>query len=147
MWESLSARESEVLELAADGLIDTAIAARLEISVATVRGYWMRIRSKMGVASRAELVARHVKMTALASLGDLFDDDDSAWTSARLEADRALAEERAAMDLLLHDMTPAQRASVAALRQKMDKLRAERQAFEDEGRRERRLAKRDGRPT
>lgn len=54
---SLSDREREVLYLAADGLTDKEIAARLAIGPKTVRTYWDRIRSKLGAASRTQALA------------------------------------------------------------------------------------------
>lgn len=56
----LSVRERQVLSLAARGDTDQGIANRLGISPATVNSYWVRIRLKMGQASRTELVARAV---------------------------------------------------------------------------------------
>ncbi len=53
----LSDREKQLLELASQGLIDTAIATKLGISEATVSTYWGRIRIKIGPYSRTELVA------------------------------------------------------------------------------------------
>jgi len=53
----LSPREKQLIKFAADGLTDTAIANRLEISEATVSTYWRRIRGKVGPYSRTELVA------------------------------------------------------------------------------------------
>lgn len=57
----LSARESQLLELAAAGLTDTAISHKLGISEATVSTYWGRIRSKIGPFSRTELVAKTIR--------------------------------------------------------------------------------------
>jgi PAS domain S-box-containing protein len=53
----LSPREEQLLEFAADGLTDTAIAHELGISEATVGTYWGRVRIKLGPYSRTELVA------------------------------------------------------------------------------------------
>ena len=57
----LSSREGQLLELAAAGLTDTAIANKLGISEATVSTYWGRIRSKIGPFSRTELVAKTIR--------------------------------------------------------------------------------------
>jgi len=54
---SLSARESEILKLAAAGQTDVSIAHSLGITVPTVGTYWNRIRSKIGSYSRTEIVA------------------------------------------------------------------------------------------
>lgn len=53
----LSPREAQLLELAANGLTDTAIALKLGISEATVSTYWGRVRIKLGPYSRTELVS------------------------------------------------------------------------------------------
>ena len=52
----LSPRERQLLDYAAAGLTDTAIANKLGISVATVGTYWGRVRIKLGPYSRTELV-------------------------------------------------------------------------------------------
>jgi len=54
--ESLSPREREVLELAASGLRNRAIADRLGISSRTVEGHFNSILGKLGIASRLEAV-------------------------------------------------------------------------------------------
>ncbi len=54
--EQLSHREREVLELAARGLRNKAIAEKLVISVRTVEGHLTSILSKLGVSSRLEAV-------------------------------------------------------------------------------------------
>ncbi len=59
----LSARESQLLELAAAGHTDAAIAGKLGISETTVSTYWARIRSKVGPVSRTELVAKALRRT------------------------------------------------------------------------------------
>jgi DNA-binding NarL/FixJ family response regulator len=53
----LTPRESQVLELVADGLADTEIARRLVISRKTVGAHLMRIYEKLGVRSRTQAVA------------------------------------------------------------------------------------------
>ncbi len=52
--EALSPRESEVLELLADGLANKEISAKLEISVHTVRVHVKHIYEKLHVRSRVE---------------------------------------------------------------------------------------------
>jgi len=54
--EQLSARELEVLELAAWGLRNRAIADKLSISVRTVEGHFNSIFTKLAVSSRMEAV-------------------------------------------------------------------------------------------
>ncbi|MDP2919941.1 MAG: response regulator transcription factor [Dehalococcoidia bacterium] len=62
--EQLNSREKEVLQLAADGLRNKAIAEKLNLSVRTVEGYFRSIFAKMGVTSRVEAVllaiSRHI---------------------------------------------------------------------------------------
>lgn len=53
----LSPREKQLLDFAAQGFTDTAIAHKLGISEATVGTYWGRVRIKLGPYSRTELVA------------------------------------------------------------------------------------------
>jgi DNA-binding CsgD family transcriptional regulator len=56
-WQMLTAREVEVLRLVADGATTSEVAARLEISPATARTHVENMRTKLGVATRAGLVA------------------------------------------------------------------------------------------
>lgn len=56
MIDSLSDQEHKVLELAAEGMTDKRIALSLGISLSTVITYWGRIRMKLGLHSRSELV-------------------------------------------------------------------------------------------
>jgi len=62
--EQLSAREIEVLELAAEGLRNKAIAEKLGISTRTVEGHFAGIFTKLGVSSRLaailEALSRHL---------------------------------------------------------------------------------------
>jgi len=60
MIATLSDQEHKVLELAAEGMTDKGIASALGISPATVVTYWGRIRSKLGLHSRPELVGHFV---------------------------------------------------------------------------------------
>lgn len=57
----LSQREQQLIELAAEGLTDTAIAHRLGISEPTVKSYWGRVRIKLGPHNRTELVANALR--------------------------------------------------------------------------------------
>ena len=57
--DNLSAREREVLDLLASGLIYKEIGAKLSISVETVRSHVKNICQKMHVRSRLEAVAKH----------------------------------------------------------------------------------------
>jgi DNA-binding NarL/FixJ family response regulator len=53
----LSEREIGVLELAAQGLTNTELAARLEITVHTVKFHLASVYRKLGVANRTEAVS------------------------------------------------------------------------------------------
>lgn len=57
-FPALSEREEEVLDLVARGLDNSAIARRLIVSEKTVRNHVSKVFTKLGVASRAEAVAR-----------------------------------------------------------------------------------------
>lgn len=56
--EPLTARETEVLRLIAQGLPSRHIAARLVISYATVRSHIRSVGSKLGVHSKREAVVK-----------------------------------------------------------------------------------------
>lgn len=60
----LSERERQVLTLSTQGFTDKLIARELELSLATVHTYWVRIKSKLGGATRAEIVAEAVRSVA-----------------------------------------------------------------------------------
>ena len=64
-WERLSPRELEVLELVAEGLDGPAIARALGIREGTVRAHVQHMRQKLGVPSRAALVARGFRLGLL----------------------------------------------------------------------------------
>jgi DNA-binding NarL/FixJ family response regulator len=55
----LSARESEVLRLLAEGLTDREIAASLQISPRTVETHVSKVLHKLGVRNRAEAARRY----------------------------------------------------------------------------------------
>lgn len=56
MHEPLSEREIEILRLAADGCANGEIAARLSLSLNTIKWYSKRIYEKLGVESRAQAI-------------------------------------------------------------------------------------------
>jgi LuxR family transcriptional regulator, maltose regulon positive regulatory protein len=56
-WGGLSARESEVLELLAQGLSNKLIARRLDLSLHTVKRHVANVLGKLGVSSRAQAAA------------------------------------------------------------------------------------------
>ena len=59
--EHLTRREAEVLKLAAKGMGNRDIAGYLGLTEGTVKGYFVRIFSKMSVGSRTEAVTEAVK--------------------------------------------------------------------------------------
>jgi DNA-binding NarL/FixJ family response regulator len=59
--ENLSPRESEVLELLAQGLLYKEISEKLGVSLPTVNTYIRRIYEKLQVRSRAQAVARYTR--------------------------------------------------------------------------------------
>jgi LuxR family maltose regulon positive regulatory protein len=56
--EPLSERELEVLQLIAEGLTNPEIAARLYLSLNTVKVHTRNIYGKLGVSNRTQAVAR-----------------------------------------------------------------------------------------
>lgn len=62
---ALSPREHEVLQLAASGLQNKQIAAALELSEATVKGYLKTAFERLGARSRAEAVAIGLRLGIL----------------------------------------------------------------------------------
>lgn len=62
---ALSPREREVLQLAADGLENKQIAARLDLSETTVKGYLKSAFERLGARSRAEAVAIGLRLGVL----------------------------------------------------------------------------------
>lgn len=60
--EKLTAREMEILELAAQGFTTTAIARQLSVVEQTVKFHFRGIREKLNVRSRAEAIARFAVM-------------------------------------------------------------------------------------
>lgn len=62
---ALSARERQVLRLIADGLTQDQTARRLGISRHTVDTYVKRVRGKLGLGNKAELVRAAMPLTAV----------------------------------------------------------------------------------
>ena len=58
LLEPLTSREQDVLELLAAGLSNTEIAARLIVTVGTVKTHIKSIYGKLGVHSRTQAIAR-----------------------------------------------------------------------------------------
>lgn len=59
--QHLTRREAEVLKLAAKGMSNRDIAAYLNLSEGTIKGYFVGVFGKMGVSSRTEAVTEAVK--------------------------------------------------------------------------------------
>lgn len=57
VWQSLSRREREVLQLLADGETSASAAARLGVCESTVRTHVEKMRTKFNVSTRAAVVA------------------------------------------------------------------------------------------
>ena len=62
---TLTARETEVLRLVADGLSNRDIAARLTLTEATVKSHLVHVFTKLGVGSRTAAVARAAELGML----------------------------------------------------------------------------------
>ena len=60
--EDLTPRERQVIEGIAAGETTSELAARLSISASTVRSYVEHIRNKLGVSTRAAMVARALRL-------------------------------------------------------------------------------------
>lgn len=56
--DDLSPRETEIVELSAEGLTNEAIAIKLGLSLGTVNTYWLRIKLKTGGVGRTDAVVR-----------------------------------------------------------------------------------------
>jgi DNA-binding NarL/FixJ family response regulator len=65
--EPLSAREIEVLRLAAQGLTNKAIGAQLNISDRTVQGHLANVYGKLAVGNRTEAVTRAIQLGLIAT--------------------------------------------------------------------------------
>jgi DNA-binding NarL/FixJ family response regulator len=61
--DRLSARESEILALLAEGLPNKQIGDRLNISSSTVRTHLMHIYKKLNVHCRTEAAAKYLRAT------------------------------------------------------------------------------------
>lgn len=69
--QSLSPRESQIVELAIDGLTNDGIASELGLSVGTVNTYWLRIRLKVGGVGRTDSVAKVITERAERALAEV----------------------------------------------------------------------------
>ncbi len=64
-WQRLTPRELDVLGLVAAGETTAGIATRLDVTAATVRTHVEHIRAKLGVATRAAMVAQAFRLGLL----------------------------------------------------------------------------------
>jgi DNA-binding CsgD family transcriptional regulator len=116
----ISEREGQVLAMAARGLTDDSIAKELDISVATVRGYWLRVRTKLGGSSRAELVGQWIGLNSRAESARMAEEHQSQTRDNREDFERVLAEERTAMDSVFNNATATQRKRISGIRKESD---------------------------
>ncbi len=61
-WQSLTSREQDVLELLASGKTTSSVAACLGVSESTIRSHVEKMRVKLGVKTRAALVANGFRL-------------------------------------------------------------------------------------
>lgn len=103
----LSDREEQVLLLSTKGLTDKEIARKLNLSIATVNTYWVRIRTKLGGANRAELVAAALSKNAEETLTakELENQRLISEVVRRAEAEKLLKESQARLQSII-DGTP-----------------------------------------
>ncbi|MBS1714065.1 MAG: helix-turn-helix transcriptional regulator [Armatimonadetes bacterium] len=116
----LSSRERELLGHASEGLTDEAIAAKLEISVATVRGYWLRIKAKLGGNGRAQLVGQWVQLNSDATDVQTALDNEQAKALRQTDFEEALAQERKETDEVYGHLDVGQKAEIAKIRERTD---------------------------
>lgn len=119
---SLSDREIQLLSLAADGFTDEAIGQQLGISVPTIRGYWLRIRTKLGGNGRAQLVGQWVQQQSDERDSAVAQDHLDLMESEREGFETALANERIETDLILGLLDEETKLRIAELRKYTDGL-------------------------
>jgi DNA-binding CsgD family transcriptional regulator len=61
-WMRLTAREREVLVLVAEGMTTRKVAEQLELTEATVRAHLEHMRVRLGLPTRAALVAASIRL-------------------------------------------------------------------------------------
>lgn len=96
---ALSPRESEIVELAIQGLTNEGLAHQLGLSVGTVNTYWLRIRLKVGGVGRTDTVAKVIKERAEKALRDANVDRESLLDHVS-KSQQSLFELRASLALL-----------------------------------------------
>jgi DNA-binding NarL/FixJ family response regulator len=66
----ITQRQERILELAAEGLTNQAISARLFISESTVRFHLQGLKERLGARTRAELVGKAIRLGVIAPAPD-----------------------------------------------------------------------------
>lgn len=127
----MSPREEELLGLASEGLTDEAIAVSLGISVATIRGYWLRIRTKLGGSGRAQLVGQWVQQNSDSRNKSNAQNHQEDLDANRDQFELILANERAQTDLLIGQLDDRTREKIESVRRDSDASIAENKS--DEG--------------
>lgn len=112
----LTPREEQVVFLAGQGLTDIEIGARLGIRPNTVAGYWLRMRLKLGAASRTAVAAIYAEEKAREATVER--ESLRAEIALRKRAERALREAHA-------ELEDRVKARTAELEESNRKLRAE----------------------
>jgi hypothetical protein len=102
-------------------MTDEAIATELNISVATVRGYWLRVRSKLGGTTRAEFVGKWIQQGSNAESARVAQEHQDHSRGQMEDFQKLLADERSAMDKVFKDATASQRTRVRDIRSDSDR--------------------------
>ncbi len=114
--QELSPRETEIVDLSAEGLTNDAIAYRLGLSVGTVNTYWLRIKVKTGGSGRTESVVSVFKKRAEQALSEANID----WTGIE-----AILAKRGILDVLAEkDRELELRTALAMLHIAIDKIQS-----------------------
>jgi PAS domain S-box-containing protein len=79
----LTPREAEILCLASKGYIDKEIASALNVSANTVTTYWLRIKRKLGAATRGEAIASAARAEARRAIQSTLSDFEKLESEVR----------------------------------------------------------------
>jgi DNA-binding CsgD family transcriptional regulator len=101
-FAGLSPKEQQVLQWSMSGLADKEVAARLGLSLDTVKTYWKRIRLKVGGQTRAEIIALLLERGASVALEASRSERDQL--RKELDAYRQLEDDRRAIAEASFDM-------------------------------------------
>jgi DNA-binding CsgD family transcriptional regulator len=105
----LSPRETQIVELAIQGLTNEGIAHKLELSLGTVNTYWLRIRMKVGGVGRTDTVAKVINDRSEKALREANVDRDGLMDHIA-KKESSLVEVRASLALLQLAMEQIQSA-------------------------------------